>query len=278
MDDPRRDELPDPRVHEAARARFAEAMATVEAAKAALHLLYDADATNNDIVREYEAALVEAGGAKVRRRKRDVREPRLVGTITIPGRDVLDYAYAEKVIGAERFEQIRAPFKARAEAAHEAARAAEKVAEEAARAAAVPGVLRRQPGNWLVLGVTWSSTYSSQTDPHGYARNAAELNADVARFHGVEVRVEQRDVQRGRSVGPFGGPWMSANYYTEVAVAEPLDVECLKRIGGPTLREQVRMCWARGVNPRVYNPFLPVGYEEKVGIDYFGRDLRKANG
>jgi len=39
---------------------------------------------------------------------------------------------------------------------------------------------------------------------------------------------------------------------------------------GPTLREQVRLCWKRGVNPRVYSPFLPHGYEQSVGLDYFG--------
>ena len=44
----------------------------------------------------------------------------------------------------------------------------------------------------------------------------------------------------------------------------------------PLLREQVRRSWARGVNPRVFNPFLPHGYEEQEGIDYFGRDLRGA--
>ena len=59
-----------------------------------------------------------------------------------------------------------------------------------------------------------------------------------------------------------------------VRVADAVDAEILRRCPPPTLREQVRRSWARGVNPRVFNPFLPHGYEEQVGIDFFGRDLR----
>lgn len=47
---------------------------------------------------------------------------------------------------------------------------------------------------------------------------------------------------------------------------------------GLPLREVIRRHWARGVNPRVYYPLLPHGYEEEVGIDCFGHDLREASG
>jgi hypothetical protein len=34
--------------------------------------------------------------------------------------------------------------------------------------------------------------------------------------------------------------------------------------------EWVRLCWKRGVNPRVYNPWLPHGFEAEHGLDFFG--------
>ena len=46
-----------------------------------------------------------------------------------------------------------------------------------------------------------------------------------------------------------------------------MGLRALDYLDGPSLVEQVRMSWRRGVNPRVYNPFLPVGFEEKHGLD-----------
>lgn len=44
-----------------------------------------------------------------------------------------------------------------------------------------------------------------------------------------------------------------------------------------SLKDFIQKCWKQGVNPRVYNPFIPVGMEEKLGLDYFGgvTDLKK---
>lgn len=44
----------------------------------------------------------------------------------------------------------------------------------------------------------------------------------------------------------------------------------LDRRPGLSLRDWVASCWRRGLNPRVLNPFLPAGIEEKLGVDYFG--------
>ena len=41
------------------------------------------------------------------------------------------------------------------------------------------------------------------------------------------------------------------------------------------LREMVRRCWAKGVNPRAYNKQIPIGFEEVQGLDFEGRDLRE---
>lgn len=59
---------------------------------------------------------------------------------------------------------------------------------------------------------------------------------------------------RGQGVaGPFT-PWL----------AQP---------SADSLRAWVQRCWKAGLNPRVYDPFLPAGYEERVGLDYFGNDV-----
>lgn len=44
----------------------------------------------------------------------------------------------------------------------------------------------------------------------------------------------------------------------------------LKKISMVPYAELVRAKWARGINPRVDNPYLPHGYESEVGIDFFG--------
>lgn len=118
------------------------------------------------------------------------------------------------------------------------------------------------PGSeWLVVDEAWASSYGSQgLGAAAYARGAMELAADAARAAGVEVEVRLVDDEE--------------TYRVLARVAEQVDVEILKRKALP-LREQVRMCWKRGVNPRVYNPFLPHGYEERAGLDFFGGEVRR---
>ena len=60
----------------------------------------------------------------------------------------------------------------------------------------------------------------------------------------------------------------------EAAVADAFEVEVLKRLPGLTLREWLKRCMQFGANPRVYNPFLPHGLEAKLGLDYFGNDVK----
>jgi len=42
----------------------------------------------------------------------------------------------------------------------------------------------------------------------------------------------------------------------------------------PSLREQVKMAWRRGMDPREYCLDLPDDYEECEGIDMHGNDIR----
>ena len=114
-------------------------------------------------------------------------------------------------------------------------------------------------GEWRRLDSRRASDYSSQGyGADRYAEGSVELSADVARDEGVKVRVVKVD-----------GTWVA-----EVLVESDVDVQILRRLS-LSMREFVRRCWGRGLNPRVFQPFLPHGFEEKAGLDYFGRDLRK---
>lgn len=104
----------------------------------------------------------------------------------------------------------------------------------------------------------WFGTYRSQGfGQDRYTIAEAESHADQARAFNIPVEVTPSE------------DGMSLNVH--VHVESDLDVEILIR-RPLSLREQVRLFWKRGVNPRVYMPFLPYGYEEKQGLDYHGNE------
>jgi hypothetical protein len=176
---------------------------------------------------------------------------------------------AHTVLGDERFEAIRAPFQARMDELIAACQARIKDASERLGVLAPSVPLAEGEKAWHELAQTWESTYNSQGwSARKYACAEAEGRADEARRHGVEVRVRTGGGEDGRE--PAEG---RAHFHVEVLVASAVDVEVLRRRPGMPLRDWLKGCWGRGVNPRVYDPFLPVGLEERLGIDYFGNDL-----
>lgn len=112
-----------------------------------------------------------------------------------------------------------------------------------------------------VYKTTYKSTYSTQGwGAEKYARESAQLDADKVAMHGVRVevvRVGKPDVER----------------FEVHAWTDELGVELLRDKPEVPMRDWIKACWARGVNPRVYCPFLPHGLEEKLGVDYQGRDV-----
>lgn len=110
-----------------------------------------------------------------------------------------------------------------------------------------------------------------------YARGMAEMVANQARFYKIPVSIAQvtpewatTEARRGRRA-PVGGWIPHAEFRVFVEVEHAIIDLLLIQIGpGADLVEQVRLCWARGVNPRVYNPFLPHDFESKHGLDYHG--------
>ena len=121
-----------------------------------------------------------------------------------------------------------------------------------------------------------ASSYDFHTQGFGaekYARGTVELAALGARALGLEVTVESDDPPPPPKYYRSDTPerrWAARAHVEDPAI----DVEII--LARPlALREWVRQCWKMGVNPRVYNPYLSVGYEEKVGLDYFGNDLKE---
>lgn len=107
-----------------------------------------------------------------------------------------------------------------------------------------------------------------------YAQDAAQAKLDAAKLFGVEgeLRLDDTCSINGCSYGTYE-VWLQT---TEVG----LEILKRKKI---SLAERVRQSWARGCQPRVNMPFLPHGYEQSVGLDFFGRIIdqqlfNRANG
>jgi len=130
------------------------------------------------------------------------------------------------------------------------------------------------PGNKkLKLTTVWESTYSSQgLGSFQYAKREADQHVLLCETHNVKAEVEVET--RRFKASPIYGGGSSSDFKVYAYVRDETDIEILLR-KTMSLRDMVKWCWGNGVNPRVYNPFIPHGYEEKVGLDYFGNEKEK---
>lgn len=125
----------------------------------------------------------------------------------------------------------------------------------------------------------WTSVSETRYSTQGwgankYAKNHAESEADTARYFDIPVEVRERYVKYDPPIhSHYNGTSYGYHEYDVVVALGQFQLEVLKRKPGITMKETVRLLWKRGVNPRVYYPFLPQGYEEKVGLDHFGNEV-----
>jgi hypothetical protein len=99
--------------------------------------------------------------------------------------------------------------------------------------------------DWQQIGERWDSTYRSQSYAASkYARGSVEALADHAIYYGLEAKVERYG--EGASAG-----WRA------FAKTTPTGAEILRRKPDVPVKDWAAACARRGVNPRVYNPFLP---------------------
>jgi len=115
----------------------------------------------------------------------------------------------------------------------------------------------------------YSFTYNSQGYASAkYTRGMVEMQADVARMYQIPVDVVEYEPEWAQ-VKSYQIPPREVVAFVKVQDPE-VDLFLLRACPPPSLAEQVRMCWKRGVNPRVYNPFLPHEFESQHGLDYQG--------
>lgn len=132
----------------------------------------------------------------------------------------------------------------------------------------------------LVTGDEWTMAYAVDQGSYGsqgygasrYASASAESYADTFRLLGLPVKVVPVTHEYSTPSKYYGKTYMSFEVHVQTT-QETIDIAKYKPV--QSMREWVRSQWARGVNPRVMNPFLSHGYEEANGLDYFGNDLRK---
>lgn len=112
----------------------------------------------------------------------------------------------------------------------------------------------------------YSGTYRTQGfGANTYARAMAESYVDTAKYHGLKAEVI-----------PITKTTINGYTYEDYGVfANTSDIgwEMIKLRPGLSLKDWIKSCLCRGVNPRVYNPFLPHDIEQKCGLDHFGKEL-----
>ena len=121
--------------------------------------------------------------------------------------------------------------------------------------------------------VSSTDTYRSQGfGQMKYAQQAAEANADKVKLHGLTPEI--RRANEHSYVDCCHNTMHSCEFEVWVNTTE-LGLKLLELKPDVSLRDWVKSCWARGVNPRVYMGLLPNGYEEEQGLDYQGGERPK---
>jgi hypothetical protein len=117
--------------------------------------------------------------------------------------------------------------------------------------------------------VRWDFNYDSHYASQGYgaasyAKNSLKLKGLKAQLHGLDCEVREIDpVVDGGGSRCFGLFLKTTEQDLAILDAKP----------EPGMRDIVQFCWRSGANPRVYFPFLPHGFEEQNGLDFFGNDI-----
>lgn len=129
----------------------------------------------------------------------------------------------------------------------------------------------------------WTRWYSTNSGNHRsmgwsacrYARQDAQSRVDIAVANGLEAHIRVW-TERWEGTGFNGQPTTcSLTHYEVWSPVDELGAEVLALKPDIDLVERVRLCWKRGINPRVSMPFLPHGFEEQHGLDFFGNCVKK---
>jgi len=110
----------------------------------------------------------------------------------------------------------------------------------------------------------WFGSYYTVDNGNGtYAKASAMRSVQQYQAQGFEAEV--RRVEHKATKNPK--PLMSYEVWVK---ADTLEIRLSDYRPGMTLVDWVASCWREGVNPRVYKPMLPHGFEEEHGISRLG--------
>ncbi|MFM7012527.1 MAG: hypothetical protein ACKO0Z_24890 [Betaproteobacteria bacterium] len=162
--------------------------------------------------------------------------------------DFVDNVFAPYRTVVERMEARKELFQAKWE----------KQIREASEGIVIP------EGDWTLLRAIHEGEYGSQGyGAVNYASGAASQLAQDCIAMGVKAEV-RRTLSDGKPALATFEVWVACDSIWH---------EAIRNKPARPLKEWVAACWKSGTNPRVYNPFLPHGYEEANGIDYFGNTI-----
>lgn len=119
----------------------------------------------------------------------------------------------------------------------------------------------------LVYSESAYSTYRSQGwSCESYTRQAAEQDAAHCQMLGVRAEIVDWTYTDPAKPEPykFG--------YRVMVYTDRAGIEILQR-KPVSIKVWLQDCWNRGVNPRVYNPFLPHDLEERMGVSFCPRPV-----
>lgn len=123
--------------------------------------------------------------------------------------------------------------------------------------------LEPRPGTeWHMYIEVNSSSFHTQTASHTYARAAVEQYVPMVEEHGIEAQIRVNRWEDGKDI---------ADYQLWVR-CEPLDWEIMTRRPF-SMKGWLEWCWSKAINPRVLQPGLPPGLEQKLGVEVNGRPV-----
>jgi len=110
--------------------------------------------------------------------------------------------------------------------------------------------------------------FSTQTDPTRYSQCRARLYAEAAIRLGLKVdvrRVGNPNYARRDGLGTYE-VWINSTVPIGKTIVDYRQLP---------LRETVKFILQQTCNVRVFFPMLPHGYEEQIGVDAWGRDVKQ---
>ena len=116
------------------------------------------------------------------------------------------------------------------------------------------------------------NSFSTQTNSSGYSRGLAEWTAHQLRAQGIEAEVREH-IEPPPFKEILGRRCVGIPYFQVWAKTPPIGYKQFQHRPCLPLRDFVQFMWRRSLNPRVYNPHIPHGFEEKAGLNFYGEDV-----